>query len=117
MLGAMAACLLAAALLQHARLAQWAVMVPLTLWFGRQSTPGLRSAARFGDLSYSTYLYAYFVQQLTVRLWPATPSYLATASVAGIATLLLAWCSWHAVEAPALSLKRRLRGWFPDFAH
>jgi len=117
MAGAVAACLLAAALLQHARLAQWAVMVPLTLWFGRQSTPGLRSAARFGDLSYSTYLYAYFVQQLTVRLWPATPSYLATASVAGIATLLLAWCSWNAVEAPALSLKRRLRGWFPDFAH
>ncbi|MHB1057037.1 MAG: acyltransferase family protein [Rhodanobacter sp.] len=116
-IGAVAACLLVAALLQHARLAQWAVLVPFTLWFGQQSTPGLRSAARFGDLSYGAYLYAYFVQQLSVRLWPATPSYLATASVAAIATLLIAWFSWHAVEAPALSLKRRLRGWFPDFAH
>lgn len=114
--GGVAACLLAAALLQHARLAQWAMTVPLTLWLGLQSTPGLRSAARFGDLSYGTYLYAYFVQQLTVHLWPATPSYVATASIASIATLLLAWCSWHSVEAPALSLKRRLRSWFPDFA-
>ncbi|MGH8157547.1 MAG: acyltransferase family protein [Rhodanobacter sp.] len=113
---AMAICLLAAALLQHARLVQWAVLVPFTLWFGQQSTPGLRSAARFGDLSYSAYLYAYFVQQLSVHLWPAVPSYLATAGVATIVTLLIAWCSWHAVEAPALSLKRRLRAWFPDFA-
>ncbi|WP_426690363.1 acyltransferase family protein [Rhodanobacter ginsengiterrae] len=111
-----AACLMAAALLQHARLAQWAVLVPLTLWFGQQSTPGLRSAARFGDLSYSAYLYAYFVQQLTVHLWPTTPSYLATTSVAALVTALIAWGSWHAVEAPALSLKRRLRSWFPDFS-
>ncbi|MEP7186957.1 MAG: acyltransferase [Rhodanobacter sp.] len=116
MVSGIAACLLTAALLHHARLAQWAVLVPLTLWFGQQSTPGLRSAARFGDLSYSAYLYAYFVQQLTVHLWPTAPSYLATIAVAAIATLLIAWCSWHAVEAPALSLKRRLRSWFPDFA-
>lgn len=115
-LGGVAACLIMALLLQHARLAQWAVLVPLTLWFGQQSSPGLRSAARFGDLSYGAYLYAYFVQQLTVHLWPTAPSYLTTASVAALVTLLLAWCSWHAVEAPAMSLKRRLRGWFPDFA-
>ncbi len=111
------ASLLVAALLQHARLAQRAVIVPLTLRFGQKSTPGLRSAARFGDLSYSVYLYAYFVQQLTVHLWPEMHSYLATAGVATIGALLIAWCSWHAVEAPALSLKRRLRGWFPDLAH
>jgi peptidoglycan/LPS O-acetylase OafA/YrhL len=114
---ALAACLLAAVLLQQARLAQWAVLVPFTLWFGQQATPGLRSAARFGDLSYGTYLYAYFVQQLSVHPWPATPSYPATAAVATLITLLIAWCSWHVVEAPALSLKRRLRAWFPDSAH
>jgi peptidoglycan/LPS O-acetylase OafA/YrhL len=114
---ALATCLLAAALLQHARLAQWAVLVPFTLWFGHQATPGLRSAARFGDLSYGAYLYAYFVQQLSVHLWPATPSYPATAAMAAVVTLMMAWCSWHAVEAPALALKRRLRVWFPDSAH
>lgn len=116
MLGSVAVCLAVAALLHHAPLAQWALMVPLTLWFGQQSTPGLRSAAQLGDLSYGAYLYAFFVQQLIVHLWPTTPSYLATAVVAVIVTLLVAWCSWHAVEAPALSLKRRLRAWFPDFA-
>lgn len=115
-LGSVIACLLVAALLQHARLAQWAILVPLTLWLGQRSTPGLRAAARFGDLSYGAYLYAFFVQQLTVHLWPAAPAYLPTAGAAGVVTLLLAWCSWHAVEAPALRLKRRLRRWFPDFA-
>lgn len=89
-LGSVIACLLVAALLQHARLAQWAILVPLTLWLGQRSTPGLRAAARFGDLSYGAYLYAFFVQQLTVQPWPAAPAYLPTAGAAGLVTQLLA---------------------------
>ena len=116
LLGVGAACLLLATLDQYIRLAAWLVVAPLTLWLGLRSTPGLRAAARFGDLSYGIYLYAFFVQQLSVRYWPATDSYVATTAVATIVTALLGWCSWHAAEAPALSLKRRLRQWFPDLA-
>lgn len=112
-----AACVLASIGLHHARLAEWALLVPTTLWLGKRSTPGLRSAGRFGDLSYGAYLYAYFVQQLIVRMWPTVPTFAATAGVAAVVTLLVAWCSWHAVEAPALSLKRHLRQWFPDSAY
>ena len=97
-------------------LAEWIVIGSLTLLVGSRSTPGLRSAARFGDLSYGIYIYAYFVQQWTVHIWPATSSYPATLAVACLITILLGWCSWHAVEAPALALKKRLRRWFPDAA-
>ena len=107
---------IAAGLLRQAGLAEWLVIGSLTLLVGSRSTPGLRSAARFGDLSYGIYIYAYFVQQLTIHVWPATSSYPATLVVACLVTILLGWCSWHAVEAPALALKRRLRTWFPDAA-
>ncbi|MEP6897522.1 MAG: acyltransferase [Rhodanobacter sp.] len=115
-LGAGILCVAAAVVFHQHRLGEWAVMSPLTLLLGARSTPGIRSAARFGDLSYGIYLYAYFVQQLSVRVWPAVPSYSATVAVALIATVLLAWCSWHLVEAPALRLKRHLHRWFPDGA-
>jgi peptidoglycan/LPS O-acetylase OafA/YrhL len=95
-------------------LATWVIVAPLVLLTGSMDTPGIRSAGRFGDLSYGIYIYAYFVQQLSVRYWPANGSLPGTLVVSVVATAALAWCSWHAVEAPALALKRRLRRWFPD---
>lgn len=94
----------------------WVVLAPLVLMFGSVSTPWVRSAGRFGDLSYGTYIYAYFIQQLSVRYWPGGHAVVASIVVAMLATLVLAWCSWHAVEAPALRLKRHLRHWAPDGA-
>ncbi|WHZ19109.1 MAG: hypothetical protein OJF55_001258 [Rhodanobacteraceae bacterium] len=94
----------------------WIVLAPLVLIAGSLSVPGVRAAGRFGDLSYGIYVYAYFVQQLSIRYWPGVRFPAATLAVSMIATAALAWCSWHAVEAPALGLKRHLRRWFPDRA-
>lgn len=108
--------LLVAVVVGKGDLATWLVVVPLVLVGGSLSTPWVRAAGRFGDLSYGTYIYAYFVQQLCVRYWPGSGFPVASLIVSILVTLCLAWCSWHAVEAPALRLKRRLRGWFPDHA-
>lgn len=113
-LGAVVGCVWLATVLALPRLAEWAVMVPATLWLGSASTPGLRRAARYDDLSYGIYIYAYFVQQLSVRVWPANSDYGLTVLAALVGSTALAWCSWHAVEAPALRLKRLLRQAFPD---
>ncbi|WP_426702623.1 acyltransferase family protein [Rhodanobacter sp. Col0626] len=110
------ACVVAAMVFGQPRLAEWAVIAPLTLIVGSLSTPVMRSAGRFGDLSYGIYLYAYFAQQLTMRFWPGTPALGSSLIVAAAMTTFMAWCSWHAVEAPALRLKRHLRRWFPDRA-
>ena len=100
----------------HRELAEWIALVPLVLLIGSLSTPGIRAAGRFGDLSYGIYVYAYFVQQLTIRFWSDTPGFAISLLVAIAITTVLAWCSWHGVEAPALRVKHRLRRWFPDQA-
>ncbi|HEY0199938.1 MAG TPA: acyltransferase [Rhodanobacter sp.] len=110
------ACLLAAALFDQPRLGEWVVIAPLTLLIGNRSTPVIRSAGRFGDLSYGIYLYAYFLQQVVVKFWPGPAPLAGSLVLATLATVTLAWLSWHAVEAPALRLKRHLRRWFPDTA-
>ncbi|TPG10714.1 acyltransferase [Rhodanobacter glycinis] len=116
LLGAIAVVIVTAVAFDQPRLGEWAVIAPLTLVLGSLSTPVIRSANRFGDLSYGIYLYAYFLQQLTVRLWPGQPSFGASVTIATLATVMVAWCSWHAVEAPSLRLKHRLRRWFPNAA-
>lgn len=110
------ALLLGAVVTSSPDLAALTVIAPFVLITGSLSTPGLRSAARFGDLSYGIYIYAYFVQQLSVRYWPSAPSLAGSLAFSIFVTAGLAWCSWHLVEAPALRLKRRLRRWFPDRA-
>ena len=64
------------------------------------------SPARWGDLSYGTYIYAWPVQQLVV-LRSHQPHWLWTAIVSTPIVLLLAWLSWHFVEKGALARKDR----------
>lgn len=98
------------------RWVQWSILVPATLVAGSANTPRLRDVGKVGDLSYGIYLYAYFVQQCVVRYWPGSPPLAVSLPVAAVLTGIVAWCSWHAVEAPALRLKNGLRRWFPDHA-
>ncbi len=97
-------------------LGEWAAIPAVVLTIGTRSTPGLRAAGRFGDLSYGTYLYAYFVQQAIIRSWPGTPSLAGTLALATVVSSAIAWLSWHTVERSALRLKPQLRRWFPDRA-
>lgn len=113
---AIPALLAAAFALRQPALAEWALVPATVFGIGTRSTPGLRAAGRFGDLSYGTYLYAFFVQQAVIRAWPGTPSLAGMLLVAMIGTSAIAWASWHVVEQPALRLKRQLRSWFPDHA-
>lgn len=81
------------------------IIPPATVWFGERSWPGLRSAARYGDLSLGIFLWAWPVHQVT-HLWldPATPM-LARFAIVAVQAMALAWLSWHFIEAPALSRK------------
>lgn len=108
--------LIGAAIRGGSDLVLWTVLAPLVLGTGSLSTPWVRAASRFGDLSYGTYIYAYFVQQLSVRYWPGSHSIIGSTCASVVVTTGLAWCSWHAIEAPALRLKFYLRRWFPDQA-
>lgn len=69
------------------------------------STPVLRSAGRFGDISYGLYIYAFPVQQTWVWLggqrWPISVGIVACTLI----TAVLAWLSWRLIEKPALRHK------------
>jgi peptidoglycan/LPS O-acetylase OafA/YrhL len=66
----------------------------------------LRLYNRFGDYSYGVYLYAFPIQQALVFIFPDW-SVATLIFVAGSFTLILAICSWHWIEQPALQLRKR----------
>ena len=78
----------------------WLTLSYVIIAFGSESTPLLRRATRFGDLSYGAYLYAFPIQQLVLDHVHGFAITIGTA-----ATLIVAVLSWHLVERPALRLK------------
>lgn len=90
----------------------WLVLPYVVLSVGLASTPGVRRAARFGDLSYGLYLWAFPVQQLVVLFFGVLPLALDIPLVA-VLTALLALGSWHLLEKRALDARLRLP-WFRE---
>jgi peptidoglycan/LPS O-acetylase OafA/YrhL len=60
---------------------------------------------RFGDYSYGIYLWGFPVQQMVAAMDGAMSAYM-NALVSFVIALALAVASWHAIEKPALKLKR-----------
>ena len=81
---------------------EWLPLAYVVVAFGLSSTPVLNQVARFGDFSYGLYLYAFPMQQVVLDHGPAFAIIRCT-----LASLALAFFSWHFVEAPALRLKPR----------
>ncbi|MCA1942396.1 MAG: acyltransferase [Yonghaparkia sp.] len=85
----------------------WLFLPVVVIGLGRLSTPVLRRAGRFGDISYGMYLWGFPVQQLVIA-WAPGLSVAGSLSVALGVTMLLAFLSWHLVERPSL---RAVRQW------
>jgi len=80
----------------------------LSIVIGSRSTPLLRRAGRFGDISYGVYVYAFGVQQTVMWLLGKDFPFLAGLLMTAVITAVCALLSWHLVESPALRLKPRL---------
>lgn len=87
-----------------ARITLWPVLTYAVLAVGVRSTPVLRRAARFGDLSYGLYIYAFPVQQLVVLYLPPL-GFVANLALVTSITAVLALLSWHLIEKRALRWK------------
>ncbi|MBS0214263.1 MAG: acyltransferase [Proteobacteria bacterium] len=87
-------------------LALYIVLPVAVLSLGVANTPYLNRAGRFGDFSYGLYLYGFVLQQAFLFFFPMQ-SALQNAACALVASFVLAWISWHLVEAPALRLKKK----------
>lgn len=87
----------------------WISLPYIVLTLGLASTPYVRRAARYGDLSYGMYLVGFPVQQLVVVYVGVVAMSLNLVLVLAISAVL-ALISWHLVEAPSMRLKNRLVG-------
>ncbi len=99
----------------------WLVLPFLVVAVGSRSIPFVRSAGRFGDLSYGLYLWAFPVQQTVELLAPELPL-VADILVVVVVTGALALASWWLVERRAIALGRLLgerwaRRWTNTYAH
>ena len=97
-------------------LALWLAVPTLTLLFGITATPGLRSAGRYGDVSYGIYIYAFPVQQTFIWLYKDSLGFWQLLAASVSVTVVLAFLSWHLVENPALRFKPKRRRIAPQVA-
>ena len=79
-----------------------------TLWIALTPFQVLAFARNRPDYSYGIYIYAYPIQQIILESFP-TLHPLAKASIAFLVVLVPAGLSWHFVEKPCLSFKKRWR--------
>lgn len=73
--------------------------------FGSYATPVLRDFGRFGDMSYGVYLYGFPVAQCFSLAFGNTIPVEAHIVLTIAVTLVLAFLSWHLIEARALMFK------------
>ena len=85
--------------------ALYGAMVYATLVLGYHPALDVPAFRRFGDYSYGIYVYAYPTQQAIASVLGPMPSLLLF-GLAYPAVFALALASWHAIERPALRLKR-----------
>jgi peptidoglycan/LPS O-acetylase OafA/YrhL len=90
-------------------LALWFLVPVAVIAIGTASTPFIRRAGRFGDLSYGIYIYAFPVQQTLIWLLGKQLSWGALFAVTLVSTGALAFMSWHLIEKRALRLKPKRR--------
>lgn len=97
-------------------LALWLTAPITVLAIGLASTPYLREAGRFGDLSYGLYIYAFPVQQTLIWAFRDRLPWTAILGLTLCTVFLLAFASWHLVEKRALRLKPGRRPTAPSLA-
>ncbi len=87
-----------------------AIALPLLVTvIGLSAFPFLKEVGRLGDLSYGVYIFAFPVQQTVIRFLGPTMTHAPLLLISLVVTYALAFVSWHAVESPALQLKRKLQ--------
>jgi len=78
----------------------------LVIYLATAPAVRLPDLARYGDLSYGVYIYAFVTQQTVAQLLGPAVTWYWDVALSLPLSLALAWLSWHYVERPALALKR-----------
>jgi peptidoglycan/LPS O-acetylase OafA/YrhL len=77
----------------------------LMFYLGQMHLPWLSGMKRFPDISYGIYLYGWPVESLWIWFQRGSPWIAFFGST--VICFCLGWLSWHFIERPALTLKRK----------
>lgn len=77
----------------------------IVIAIGTRSWPVIRSAGRFGDISYGVYLYAFPVQQVIAKHLAGKISIGLSIALSLAVSVPIAFISWHLIEKQALKAK------------
>ncbi len=83
------------------------MLPPIVGRVGKSSWWAIRSAGKFGDLSYGVYLFAWPIQQAVIAIVGRNQSWEVLFTISSIITIAFAYASWHLVERQALKFKPR----------
>ncbi len=83
--------------------AQFILLPVLVLCFATLYTPALAWVGKYGDISYGTYIYGFFIQQVLAQYLVLTPGAMMALSIP--LTYVVGAASWHLVEKKALQWK------------
>ncbi len=89
-------------------LGQWVALCAvsyLVLYVAQVRIPALGQWAKYGDLSYGMYIYAFPVQQLFIHTFDVDIGVAGLLPLSVALTAGIAYFSWHLVERPALALR------------
>lgn len=81
----------------------------LVIFLAVARTVRMPNLARYGDMSYGIYIFAFPIQQVVADALDQAVTWYWDVAISLPVVLLLAWLSWHLVEQPALSLRRSSR--------
>ena len=79
------------------------------LMLATSRTARLPRLAKYGDVSYGLYIYAYPWQQLAAQLLDGRSAWYLNVIASAPPALLCAYLSWYYIESPALGLKDRIQ--------
>ncbi len=91
------------------RLANATVGVYVVLYLALGMRVKAPNLARYGDVSYGVYLWAFPIQQCVTMLGLDGRAWLANALLSLVLTTIIAALSWHWIEKPCLAWKRAAR--------
>ena len=80
----------------------------MLIFLGSCSSAFSGAVSRLGDPSYGVYLSGCPIAQAVFFVWPGMNFY-ASMGLSMLLSMLLGYALWHAIESPALRLKRYLR--------
>ena len=99
-------CTSASVFISNTFMTAYALFLPyLILYLAYKPTGSVRKFNRLEDYSYGIYIYGFPVQQLLILTFDFQSTFTFIAASL-LATILPAYMSWHAIEKPALKLKR-----------